>query len=237
MPKKSLTNVSESVRDSFYFNVSTANESVFLSTSSNQFNHNSRYEDYDSRPIKPLDTNLLQKQLEQYTELTQDELEEIRKKLKNSLFLQPRLDFFNVFFNNFRALLNIHQRSKTLQHKTLTNSKNQQAAKSKENKALKTRSKTFDSSAISSVALKIQQQSQNFNKNPSTTVTAPDKLDRSEPKSSKNVFTLKKTSENNRMKDYKALIQHKSLQNLAVDERKQTTGKGFTCKKFRRIFN
>ncbi len=81
MHKSSNSNVTESLRDSFYFNgVSTNNDLVFSSTSSNQFNHNSRYEDYDSRPIKPLDTNLLQKQLEQYTELTQEELEEIRKK-------------------------------------------------------------------------------------------------------------------------------------------------------------
>lgn len=39
-----------------------------------------RYFDYDSRPIKPLDANMLQKQLEQYNEMPEDELEKLRKK-------------------------------------------------------------------------------------------------------------------------------------------------------------
>ncbi len=87
MAKQNFTNTPEFIRETSYLNgVAPINDLVYSSNASNQFNHNSRYEDYDSRPIKPLDTNLLQKQLEQYTELTQDELEEIRKKSDRFFF-------------------------------------------------------------------------------------------------------------------------------------------------------
>lgn len=37
-----------------------------------------RYDDYDSRPIKPLDKNLFDKQLSEYTEISNEELEELK---------------------------------------------------------------------------------------------------------------------------------------------------------------
>ena len=40
----------------------------------------SRYEDYDNRPIKPLDTNLFEKQLSEYTEMSTEEMELLKKK-------------------------------------------------------------------------------------------------------------------------------------------------------------
>jgi hypothetical protein len=38
------------------------------------------YEDYDNRPIKPLDPNLLNQQLSEYSEISNDELEQMRNK-------------------------------------------------------------------------------------------------------------------------------------------------------------
>lgn len=39
-----------------------------------------RYQDYDSRPIKPLDDESLKQQLAKYNELSKEELEIIQKK-------------------------------------------------------------------------------------------------------------------------------------------------------------
>ena len=41
----------------------------------------SKYEEYDSRPIKPLDANIFNKQLEQYAEMSKDELERLKNRL------------------------------------------------------------------------------------------------------------------------------------------------------------
>ena len=38
----------------------------------------SRYEDYDSRPIKPLDKNVLNKQLSEFTEVPLEEMEKLK---------------------------------------------------------------------------------------------------------------------------------------------------------------
>ena len=40
----------------------------------------SKYEEYDSRPIKPLDPNMLNKQLEQYAEMSKEEMDIFRNK-------------------------------------------------------------------------------------------------------------------------------------------------------------
>ena len=39
-----------------------------------------RYDEYDRRPIKPLDKNLFEKQLSEYTEISNEELEELKHK-------------------------------------------------------------------------------------------------------------------------------------------------------------
>jgi hypothetical protein len=94
------------------------------------------------------------------------------------------------------------------------------------------------------MALKTQNQQQQqhqpqhayyFQKSAATTdkieqkTTQPDKNDH---KSNKNLFTLKKTPQTNRIKDYKAQKQHKSLQNLKIDEfhHSKPTDHVFTCK-------
>jgi hypothetical protein len=38
------------------------------------------YEDYDKRPIKPLNDNKFQKQLEEYKELSEDEINKLKQK-------------------------------------------------------------------------------------------------------------------------------------------------------------
>lgn len=59
--------------------------SDFEPKSDGYLSHTSRalstpYDDYDKRPIKPLNENILQKQLLEYHEPTEEELNKIRQK-------------------------------------------------------------------------------------------------------------------------------------------------------------
>ena len=63
--------------DSEYQKLNSKNEtqSTHLSNTSTNL-----YDDYDKRPIKPLNENVFQKQLQEYLEISEDELVKIRQK-------------------------------------------------------------------------------------------------------------------------------------------------------------
>ena len=50
------------------------------SSESTDLDNKQKYVDYDNRPIKPLDQNVLNEKLSEYTEMSKEELESLRKK-------------------------------------------------------------------------------------------------------------------------------------------------------------
>ena len=64
------------MKDKFDFNF---NSDVYLSQHLSRASSNP-YEDYDKRPIKPLTDNVFKKQLDDYHEPNEEELNRIRKK-------------------------------------------------------------------------------------------------------------------------------------------------------------
>ena len=62
--------------------IEAANNYNTESTESIDLDNKPKYVDYDNRPIKPLDQNVLNEKLSEYTEMSKEEMENLRKKYK-----------------------------------------------------------------------------------------------------------------------------------------------------------
>lgn len=72
----------ESMNNSGNEDFEAANNYNKESTESIDLDNKPKYVDYDNRPIKPLDQNVLNEKLSEYTEMSKEEMENLRKKYK-----------------------------------------------------------------------------------------------------------------------------------------------------------
>jgi hypothetical protein len=78
--RKSRTGSSNSANEDFETHTTINNYNKKESSESIDLDNKPKYVDYDNRPIKPLDQNVLNEKLSEYTEMSKEELESLRKK-------------------------------------------------------------------------------------------------------------------------------------------------------------
>ncbi len=75
-----LTTITSERQNQYNFNYGRQNRQDKMTNNTNNKDNESRYVDYDNRPIKPLDTNLLNKQLTEYPEMSPEEMEKMKER-------------------------------------------------------------------------------------------------------------------------------------------------------------